>query len=580
MKQFFKTTFACVLGVLIAGFIGSILFFVGIIGIASTQNQSYTPPSSSVFKLKLNNTVQEKIDIKPIDEIIGALNDEERPLVLNEIIESIDKAKKSERILGIYLNTDGYSASYATTEAIRRKLDEFKKSGKFIIAYNNHFSQNQYYLSSVADSIYLNPVGSLQLSGLVSQNIFFKNALDKLGVEMQIFRVGTFKSAIEPFILDKMSPANREQTETYLNSMWNTILSDISASRQLSVDSLNTLANLGAGFMDAKEIATTGLVSGLKYQSEMLSLLKSQAGTEDIATPDLEKIKNMKSNKKEYKDKIAILYAVGEITDVQSSGIYWEETVKEIEKIKADSAVKAVIFRVNSPGGSAFASEQIWEAIQTLKQTKPVVTSMGAYAASGGYYISCNSNYIVAEPTTLTGSIGVFGMIPNASELLTQKIGISFDEVKTNQYGNITIGTPMTDAEKRFIQKDVENIYQLFMTRCADGRNLPIDSIARIAEGRVWSGENAFQLGLVDELGGMNTALAKAAELANLENYSTIIYPAPKDFFEALMEQFSEDASVKIAQKLLGEEFEHIQVMKYIKSLSPIQARMNDIIIK
>lgn len=580
MKQFFKITFACILGVFIAGFLGSLLFFFGIISMASLSTPTYSPSKTSVFKLKLNTTVVERTEIDPFQEIVQAISKETAPIGLNNILESIDKAKLNSHITGIYLNTDGYSGSYATSEAIRRKLEEFKESGKFIIAYNNNFSQNQYYLSSVADSIYLNPVGSIQLSGLISQNIFFKNALDKLGVQMQIFRVGTFKSAIEPFILDKMSPANREQTETYLNSMWNTILSDISLSRNLSTDSLNAITNAGAGFMEANQILQTGLIDGLKYQSEILPLLKEITQASDLATPDLDKIKSMKSSQKEYKDQIAILYAVGEITDIESDGIYWEKTVKEIEEIKKDSAVKAVVFRVNSPGGSAFASEQIWEAISTLKETKPVVVSMGTYAASGGYYISCNANYIIAEPTTLTGSIGVFGMIPNASELLTNKIGLTFDEVKTNKFGNITFTQPMTDLEKQLLQRNIENIYTLFMQRCANGRNLPVDSIAKIAEGRVWSGENALHIGLVDELGGIDTAIEKAASLANLEKYSVVSYPATKDFFETLMAELSEDASIRISRQLLGEEFKHIQVLKYIQSLSHIQARMEDVIVK
>ncbi|MEG0950012.1 MAG: signal peptide peptidase SppA [Bacteroidales bacterium] len=580
MKQFFKITFACILGVFIAGFIGSLLFIFGIISMADMSTPTYSPSKTSVFKLKLNTTVTERVQIQPLDEIMNTLSKETSPLGLNDILSAIDKAQQNKHIAGIYLNTDGYTASYPTTEAIRRRLEAFKESGKFIIAYNNHYSQNQYYLCSVADSIFLNPVGSLNLTGLITQNVFFKNALEKLGVEMQIFRVGTFKSAIEPFILNKMSEANREQTETYLHSMWHTILSDISRSRNLSVDSLNAITNEGTGFMTAENVLKTGLISGLKYQSDILPLLKQITNDDDIATPDLAKVKSMKSYKKEYKDQIAVLYAVGEITDSKSDGIYWEETVKEIEEIKKDESVKAVVFRVNSPGGSAFASEQIWEAISSLKKEKPVVVSMGTYAASGGYYISCNADYIIAEPTTLTGSIGVFGMIPNASDLLTNKIGLTFDEVKTNKFGNITFTQPMTELEKQLLQRSVEDIYTLFMQRCADGRGLPVDSIAKIAEGRVWSGTNALQIGLVDELGGMQTAIEKAASLAEVEKYSVATYPISKDFFETLMSEFTEDATVRISRHILGEDFKHLQVLKYVRSLSPIQARMEDVIVQ
>lgn len=580
MKQFFKITFACILGVFIAGFISSLLFFFGVISLATLSTPTYTPSSNSVFKLKLNTSISERVETKPLDEIMNAISQDTPPLGLNDILTAIEKAQHNDKISGIYLNTDGYAASYPTSEAIRRKLQEFKESGKFIIAYNDNYTQNQYYVSSIADSIFLNPVGSLQLSGLSIQSLFFKNALDKLGVQMQIFRVGTFKSAIEPFILDKMSAANREQTETFLNSMWNTILTDISHSRNINTDSLNALINDGIAFMPAEKISQTGLISGLKYQSAMLPLLKEITGNDDLSTPDLAKINSIKSHKKEYDDKIAILYAVGEITDAKSDGIYPSKTLKEIEELKKDESVKAVVFRVNSPGGSAFASEQIWKAISSLKEKKPVVVSMGAYAASGGYYISCNANYIVAEPTTLTGSIGVFGMIPNASDLLTNKIGITFDEVKTNKFGNISFMQPMTDLEKQLFQRGVENIYTLFLKRCAEGRNLPVDSIAQIAEGRVWSGSNALQIGLVDELGGMEKAIEKAASLSNLTNYSVEAYPVSKDFFEILMEEFNEEASVRISRHLLGEEYKYLQLLKHIQSLAPIQARMEDMIVQ
>ncbi|MEG1617911.1 MAG: signal peptide peptidase SppA [Bacteroidales bacterium] len=581
MKQFFKITFACVLGVMIAGFIGSVLLFFGIISMATVSSPQYKPSSNTVFKLKLNTSVVERASVNPLEEIMNIYSDDASPIGLDVILQSIEKAKKDDHVIGIYLNTDGYSAAYATTEAIRRKLDEFKESGKFIVAYNDAYSQNQYYLSSVADSIYLNPVGSLNFSGLASQHIFFKNALDKLGVQMQVFRVGTFKSAVEPFIVDKMSQANREQTEVYLNSIWDTLLSDISKTRQLSVDSLDSIANLGIGFHYGEIATQKGLVTALKYKSEILPLLKKMASTEDISTADLSEIHSMKSKEKDHSDKIAILYAVGEIAGGPTKdGIYWENTISEIEKIKEDDDVKALVFRVNSPGGSAFASEQIWEAIQSLKEKKPVVVSMGDYAASGGYYISCNADYIIAEPATITGSIGVFGLIPNANDLFEDKIGLSFDEVKTNTFGNITLFTPMTEQEKALTQKSVEDVYALFMKRCAEGRKLPVDSIAKIAEGRVWTGSNALQLGLVDELGGMSLAINKAAELANLKKFSTEAYPRSKDFFETLVDEFKNDASLHLQKQILGEEFKNVQLVKYIRSLDRIQARMDYMIIK
>lgn len=577
MKQFFKITFACILAIFIAGFLGTILLVVGLITFSSMPAPTYTPSGKTVFKLELNTAVEDRAAISPMDELRSTLSREDMPIGLDDVLASIEKAKNNKYIKGIYLTTDGYLGSYAITEEIRRKLKDFKESGKFVIAYNNNYTQNQYYLSSVADSVFLNPVGSLSLTGLAVQNMFFKNALDKLGVQMQIFRVGTFKSAIEPYILDQMSPANREQTQTYLNSMWNTIATGIAEDRNLSIETINNLTNSGIAFMEASDIENTGLVSGLKYHTEILPLLKKMTDDENLDTPDLSKMITMKSDKKNESDKIALLYAVGEITDGKSDGIYWKETVKEIEELKENKSVKAVVFRVNSPGGSAFASEQIWEAISQLKEKKPVVVSMGTYAASGGYYISCNANYIVAEPTTLTGSIGVFGMIPNANDLLTKKIGITFDEVKTNKFGTMSITEPMTEEEKVLMQRGVENIYSLFLKRCAEGRDIPVDSIAKIAEGRVWSGVNALQIGLVDELGGMQVAIDKAASLAGIDKYSVNAYPVSKDFFETLMEEFTTEISTSIRKQILGEDYKQLQILDYIRSMSPIQARMEDV---
>lgn len=580
MKQFFKITLACVLGVLIAGAVGFFGFLVTIISMASMSNPSYTPEKNTILKLKLNTSVTDHVSTSPFDEIINALNKKDGALGLDNILKSIDNAKSDPNIIGIYLNTDGYNSGYATTEAIRNRLKDFKESGKFIVSYNDNYSQKQYYMASVSDSLFLNPVGILSLDGLASKHIFFKNALDKLGVQMQVFRVGTFKSAVEPFITDKMSPANREQTEVYLHSIWNSILSDISHSTTLSTDSLNSLANTGVGFMSPEEVEKTGLITMLRYKSEVENTLKNLSGEKDLKLASISEVTSIKPREKEQKEKIAILYANGEIAGGKTDeGIYWESTIKDINEIKGDSAIKALVLRVNSPGGSAFASEQIWEAIETLKKTKPVVVSMGDYAASGGYYISCNADYIFAEPTTLTGSIGVFGLIPNANELLTKKIGLSFDEVKTNQFGQISIFEPMTDLEKMKIQKGVENIYSLFMKRCAEGRGLSVDSIAKIAEGRVWSGVNAYELGLVDELGGIDKAIAKAATLAGLEKYSTTELPLQKDFIEELMNDLTNSSSILISQQFLGEEFKNIQVLKYIRSLDKFQARMDHITI-
>ena len=575
MKKFFKTTFACVLGVFIASGLMFIIMMVSLIGIASSGESEYIPSKNTVFSLKLNTAVAERGDNNPLSELMNMVNEEEGKLSLATILESIDKAKENENISGIYLNTDGYSAGYATTEAIRNKLSEFKESGKFIVAYNETFGQKQYYLSSVADSIYVNPYGTVELSGLATKGLFYKKALEKLGVEMQIFRVGTFKSAVEPFMLDKMSDANKEQVSVYLNSVWSTILDGISQSRGLSKDELNKLANDGIAFEDGKDIVETGLITGALYKSQMEDVLKSMLGTDKVKAATLKNISSIKSSKSEPKDKIAVLYADGEIAGGKTKdGIYWIETIKSIDKIIEDKSVKGVVFRVNSPGGSAYASEQIWEAIERLKAVKPVVVSMGDYAASGGYYISAGADYIFAEPTTLTGSIGVFGMVPNAEKLISDKIGLSVDGVKTNTFGQMTIFEPLSSVEKVKIQKSVERVYDLFKTRCADGRGLSKDSIGVIAEGRVWTGENALNIGLVDELGGIEQAKAKAAELAELDTYGTVVYPKKKEFLEAFMEELSNEGTINIKQKIMGDDYQYIKFLDYIRNMDKIQARM------
>ncbi|MDO5572287.1 MAG: signal peptide peptidase SppA [Bacteroidales bacterium] len=581
MKQFFKTMFACILGVFLSGFLGSMIMLFVLVGMAATSTTTYIPVENTIFKLELNSSVVETTSNDPMNEIINSLSNKQTPLALNKILKAIDVAKNNDKISGIYLKTDGYSAPYATSEAIRRKLDDFKKSGKFIISYNDFYSQNQFYISTVSDSTFLNPMGAVSFSGLASSYMFYKKALDKLGVEVQVFRVGTFKSAVEPFILDKMSEANREQVSVYMNSIWNTLLNDISISKGISVDSLNSIANLGLEFQDGEASIKTGLISGLKYQQDMDSILIKKTGVKELKTASIDDILSIKETTKENKNKIALLYASGDIlSSNDSDGIYWVNTIAEIKKIKEDKDVKALVFRVNSPGGSAFASEQIWNAIEDLKKTKPVVVSMGDYAASGGYYISCNANYIVAEPTTITGSIGVFGLIPNANKLLTDKLGLSIDEVKTNKFGNITYFQPVTEAEGALIQKSVENTYYTFKKRCADGRNLPIDSIAAIAEGRVWTGENALNIGLVDELGGIDKAISKAQELAAVTDYSIVEYPKEKELIDILLEEFSGNSMMKIKQQIIGEEYKYIKIVDYLRSLDKIQARIEPVIIK
>ena len=580
MKQFFQTTFACVLGIFIAWILGFFILTAAIIGSAassisaSSDEVTFQPKSRSIFHLQLDRQVVDRVNLDPFAEISNVLNDTKGALGLNEILSSIEKAQYNDNIKGIYLTTDGYESSFGTSAELRKKLTSFKESGKFVIAYNNNYSLNQYYLSSVADSLFINPFGSIELRGLSSTSIFFKNTLDKIGVQMQIFRVGTFKSAIEPFTLEKMSEANREQTQTFLNSMWQTISEGIASSRKLSTTEINNIANEGILFKTANEITSSGLFDKMYYPTDMSTYFERLLKSDEIEMPKLNKIKNIASPKRNAEAEIAILYATGDIVDNKSGGIYWKEIIKEIETIKEDEDIKAVVLRVNSPGGSAFGSEIIWKAIEELKAVKPVVTSMGALAASGGYYISCNSNKIIAEKTTLTGSIGVFGMIPDAQNLLTDKIGLRFDEVKTNTFGSMSIARPLNTLEKTQIQRNVENVYDTFITRCANGRGLTKEAVRKVAEGRVWTGEDALHIGLVDQIGGLDTALEEAAKLAFISSYNVVEYPEEKDFFTLLVEEMEDSPYLKIKNLFSSPDLAYFHAIKQIQNETPIQARM------
>ncbi len=579
MKNFIKTVFASAIGVLISiSFIIFVLFFsiiTAAVGSLSSKEGVFIPKENSVLKLNLNNQVVDYIKSDPFAEFSKLINETQGPISLRDILYSIDMAAENDDIKGIYLTTDGYSGSYAISSEIRRKLESFKKTGKFVISYNNMYTQNQYYLSSVADSVYINPYGTVAVSGLSQQSIFFKNTLDKLGVEMQIFKVGTFKSAVEPFILNKMSEANKEQVLAYMGSTWDNVSEAIARSRGLSVEQVNNIANEGNFLKSANEIANTHLFDRTIYPTDIEPLVKQLANTKDdvnlISINDASKIA---SKKKDTSDKIAILYASGDITYEKSDGIYWKDFIKDIEAIKEDDDIKAVVLRINSPGGSAFATEIMWKAIEELKAKKPVVTSMSTYAASGGYYMSCNSDLIYAEPTTLTGSIGVFGMIPNANKLLTDKLGLSFEEVKTNKFGTMSFDKPLTPTECAIIQANVESTYALFLKRCSEGRKLPVEQIAKVAEGRVWTGETAATIGLVDKLGGLGEATKAAAKLAELDKYNTEMFPKEKDFFTKLIDNMNETEFISIKNMLITPENTVSQIIKNLKIDSPIQARM------
>lgn len=581
MKKFLKSVFASIIG---CGIVLGIFFFITIVSLVAMSMGSepkFSLKDNTVFKLELNGVLQDRvIEENPLMELI--LGESTNQIGLDDVLASIKKAKENDKIKGIYIKVGSFSASTASLKEIRDALKDFKESGKFIISYGDIYMQGAYYLSSVADKVILNNKGMLDLHGLSVQPTFYKGTFDKLGIEMQVFKVGTFKSAVEPYILDKMSDANREQLTAYTGDVWNTILKDISESRNISVEELNNLADQMPLFQTAEFNIEKNLADTLMYETDinkyLMSLLKVEkekdvrmASLKDMTTVDY-----VKPSKAE--DVIAVLYAEGSITDGSGKdGITDGRFVKELEKLRKNKNVKAVVFRVNSGGGSASASERIWKAVSDLKAEKPVVVSMGDYAASGGYYISCNANKIVAQPNTLTGSIGIFGMFPNFKGLLTDKVGLTFDVVKTNEFADFGNGMrAMNDKEKALLQAYINQGYDLFLTRCADGRQVAKDSIAQIAEGRVWTGNQALEIGLVDAIGGIDTAIAEAAKLAELKDYKLANYPAKVDFFESLLMDKKESVSTRIMKEYLGDDYASFSQIKEIKDqkFNVIQARI------
>ena len=537
----------------------------------------YVP--NSVFTLELKGTVQERYQPSPVDQFF---EDQISTYGLEDILNSIQKAKEDEQIKGIYLHTGALACSTASLQAIHRALADFKQSGKFLIAYADMYTQGGYYLASVADKVIVNPVGSLSWHGLASETMFLKDFLAKIGVKMQIFRVGTYKSAVEPMTNTEMSPANREQTQAFLESTWKSIVSDVAASRNISVDSLNLLADQNMDLRPAEDYVRCGLADTLMYKDEVLSYLKSLAGLteeDNLQTLSLDEMTRVKSvtPKSKTRDVVAVYYAYGEIDNGSSydEGINSEKVAKDLRDLRKDKNVKAVVLRVNSPGGSAYGSEQIWREVTLLKAEKPVVVSMGDYAASGGYYISCAANKIVAEPTTLTGSIGIFGMMPDASELLTNKLGLHFDGVKTHKMADMgSMSRPFNAEESALMQQMVNQGYALFTKRCAEGRNIPLEELCKIAEGRVWTGSMAKELKLVDELGGLDTAIQLAAELGKVKDYKLKSYPTKQDFLTELLNTRADRYIHSQLQETFGEYYQGFEWLRHVEQSDRLQARL------
>ena len=581
MKQFFKFTLATIVGIFITTLLGILIFF-GVVGAIAGSSEKVTQlKPNSVYQINLEGTLVDRSEDDPFSSAIAEASGQktETSIGLDDVLSNIRKAKKDSNIVGIYLKGGSLSGGIASIKEIRDALIDFKKSGKFIVAYADNYSQRIYYLVSVADKILLNPQGMLELKGLSSQTMFFKNTLDKLGIEMQIVKVGAFKSAVEPLITTQMSDSNRVQVKVFMNSIWSTILKEVSASRKIPVDSLNKYADEMLMFRPTEKALEYKLVDKLVYIDEVDPILKAsdkKLGKKDelkfVTHAEMTKLPD---DGKFDKNKVAVIYAVGEITDETGEGIVAKDLIKTISEVAKDSAVKTVVFRVSSPGGSAYASEQIWHALLKLKEKKPLIVSMGDYAASGGYYISCMADQIVAEPTTITGSIGIFGVIPNIQKL-NEKLGLTYDGVKTNKMSDaISINRPFTPEERDLMQNYVNRGYELFVKRCADGRKMTPDQIKFIGEGRVWTGQDALRIGLVDKLGDLKDAIKLAVDKAKLKSYNVNEYPVKEDFATKFMKNFSKDIETRFAKAQFGEQYTIFKQIKDLDKINGIQARMS-----
>ncbi len=585
MKDFFKFTLATLTGIVLSGIVLFIIGIATLVGIISSSDTETVVKKNSVMMLDLKGTLVERTQ-ESLEGLLGKFTGEAgNTYGLDDILASIKKAKENDNIKGIYIQASWLDAPYASLQAIRTALEDFKESGKFVVAYSDNYTQGLYYLSSVADKVMLNPKGMIEWRGLASAPIFYKDLLQKLGIEMQVFKVGTYKSAVEPFTSTEMSPANKEQVTAFIGSTWNQILDGVSASRKIEKDSLNAYADRMLMFYPSDESVKCGLADTLIYQGNVRSYLKTLVKIdEDDRLPilGLDDMINIKKSvpKDKSGDILAVYYASGEITDYDGSatsdeGIVGSKMIRDLRKLKEDDNVKAVVLRVNSPGGSAFASEQIWHAVKELKANKPVIVSMGDYAASGGYYISCAADSIIAEPTTLTGSIGIFGMIPNVKGL-TEKIGLTFDVVKTNKFSDFgNLMRPVNGDERALLQMMISQGYDLFVSRCAEGRHMTKEGIEKIAEGRVWTGEMAKGIGLVDELGGIDKALEIAARKAELKGYTIVSYPTKKDILSTLLDvQPNNYVESQVLKSQLGDYYKDFNLLRNIKERAMIQARV------
>ena len=580
MLKFFKSVVSTVLG-MIVGFVLVILISLGIIAAISSGENNTNIKENSILKITLDNPIVDRNLDNPFN--FDILNFEsEQKIGLIEILNNIEKAKNDDRIKGIYMNTEFPNADMGTIEEIRNKLIEFKKeTNKFIIAYCEIYTQKGYYISSVADKIYLNPEGGLQFTGLAYEGMFFKNALEKLEIEPQIIRHGKFKAAVEPYMLEKMSVENRRQVNKFLNSIWNKVLNDIAKSRKVNQNDLFQIVE-NMKIQKPEDAINEGLIDGLLYKDQLLDSLKKKLNLDNTQKINFTNNSSyasakVKSNKKYSKDKIAIIYAYGDINGGEGDDetIGSERISRAIRNARTDETIKAIVLRVNSPGGSALASETILREMILAKDKKPIVVSMGDVAASGGYYIAAYADSIVANPTTITGSIGVFGVLMNAKKLFNNKLGITIDTVKTNKYADMgSIFRALNENEKVIIQKSVERIYDTFITHVSKGRNISKEEVDKIGQGRVWTGKDALELGLVDVLGGLEDAIKIAAKMANLESYRIKSLPEQIDPMEELINNFTGTSKAYFLKNELGESYKYYKNINQIINMDELQMRL------
>lgn len=584
MKDFFKNVLATAVGVLLVGFITGFFMVVSLVGMALSQSETAPVADNSVLVLRLTGSLSERAN----DDMLASMFGDRIPkLGLATMTEAIRQAKESDKVKGIYIEAGAFAPdSYASLAAIRRELEEFRKAGKWIIAYGDSYTQGAYYLASVADKVYLNPQGQVDWHGLGSEPVFVKDLLAKLNVRMQVAKVGTYKSATEMFTGEKMSDADRQQTTAYLTGIWQNVVSAVGKSRSLTAQQLNAYADSLVSLAAPQDYVRMRMVDGLLYTDQVRQAVKKKLGlSPDDEIPQVSMSDLLAAGPEDKKgDEIAIYYAVGDIVDgvvampSRESVIDAQKVCADLQDLAKDKDVKAVVLRVNSPGGSAYASEQIWHQVMELKKVKPVVVSMGSYAASGGYYISCPANWIVAEPNTLTGSIGIFGMFPDVSGLLREKLGLKFDEVKTNKYALFgTRSRPFTADELSHLESYIDRGYKLFRQRVVDGRRLKVDQVEQVAQGHVWLGQDALKIGLVDQLGGVEVALRKAAQLAKLTQWHSSAYPVLPDYLSQLLDLPGAARGNYLDEQMrqsLGAYYEPFALIRDLQAQNPLQARL------